>query len=167
MLLNKKNLRSLICLFLLLGAVASARESPSDTVLAKIASLSRIWNSGDMQTYLANYHNSEQLTIMMSSGIIRGKDAMSELFGNTWSNESAMGDFTTSGVTARELAPGVVIATGNFEHVFAHETVAGNFSQVWRLFPHIGWRIVHEHTARAEVGALHDDAGAHSRRDQQ
>jgi hypothetical protein len=64
-----------------------------------------------------------------------------------------MGEFATTNVTVRVAAPKLAIARGNFEHIFADETVLGNFTQVWQKFDEEGWKIVHEHTARAQVVA--------------
>lgn len=137
-------------------AVAEAPDEQSQTADAAviaaeiqrgIAQLQADWNGGDMEAYLAAYWNDPGLSMMAGGSALRGWQAVAELFHATWTEESAMGDFSASNVTVRVLDNRTAIASGGFQHVFPDETVEGVFTHVWRRFRD-RWLIVHEHTSR-------------------
>ena len=118
-------------------------------ILALTKQLSVDWNAGRMAEYLAAYDDEAPVSLMFGDRILAGKENIVALFTSTWTTEPAMGDFDTSDVDVRVVAPGVALVSGLFEHRFEHETVRGSFSHLWKLDGAGRWKIVHEHTSRA------------------
>ena len=88
----------------------------------------------------------------MTGGMLIGANTVNELYRGIWGqSKTDMGNFNTSDMTIRVLTPEIAIIRGLFKHVFEHEIVTGNFSQVWQKLGDDNWKIVHEHTARQDV----------------
>jgi len=121
------------------------------TILDKIKHISEVWNSGDMDGYLANYRQNDDLSIYFAGGELVGSKEINELYRGTWSTVEKMGQFETSNSVIHVLSPTIVVIHGLFEHRFPGKTLQGNYSMVWQLEEGDGWKIVHEHTARKAI----------------
>ena len=130
-------------------ASSLANRTASAEILALTKKLSTDWNKGDMTAYLGRYLQDDGMALVFGNQVVAGFDGMQQMFTSTWSTEEAMGDFETSGVDVRLIAPGLAIANGQFEHQFTDEKVIGAFSHVWQKAEDGQWKIIHEHTSRA------------------
>jgi limonene-1,2-epoxide hydrolase len=127
---------------------AEAQAEIEKEIRALTEKLQTDWNGGDMDAYLAAYWNSADTSLMFGGGGLRGWRAIHDLFTTTWTTEEAMGDFAVHEMEMRFTGSDIVIASGNFQHVFLDHTVSGAFTHVWRQVEPGLWRIVHEHTSR-------------------
>ncbi|MBJ89634.1 MAG: hypothetical protein CMO98_07190 [Woeseia sp.] len=142
----------MVCTYMFQHAVAEDSISIASEILSQIEAHKSDWNSGDMQGYLDNYTQDETLSVLMTGGMLIGANTVNELYRGIWGqSKTDMGNFNTSDMTIRVLTPEIAIIRGLFKHVFEHEIVTGNFSQVWQKLGDDNWKIVHEHTARQDV----------------
>jgi len=145
-----------VAIFTFFSSFAAADQMADDesikaTILANIKNISVVWNSGDMDGYLANYRQDDGLAVYSSGGEMRGAKVVNNVYRTSWSTVEEMGQFDTSDSVVNVLSPNVAVVHGLFEHRFPDKTLQGNYSMVWQFEEGDGWKIVHEHTARKQI----------------
>jgi ketosteroid isomerase-like protein len=108
------------------------------------------WNKGDVDTFLAGYWHSPELTFSGTSGTARGWDAVRARYKKTYADRETMGQLEFSGLEFRFLGPDAALVLGHWHLTRAKGDIGGVFTLVWQRFPE-GWRIVHDHTSAVEL----------------
>lgn len=104
------------------------------------------WNSGDVDSFLRGYWESDQLTFSGSSGITRGYAGVRERYKKSYPDRQTMGKLEFSGLEVRELGANAALVLGHWHLDRQKGDIGGVFSLVLEHFPE-GWRIVHDHTS--------------------
>jgi ketosteroid isomerase-like protein len=117
-------------------------------VHAALAKLEQDWNRGDMEAYLAAHLQDPELTVVAGNTLLRGWDAFAARYRTAWPDPRAMGTFHVGAYRLQALAPGLVLASGVFEHRFPVLHVDGAFTHIYRKISPGVWKIAHEHTSR-------------------
>lgn len=148
---------ALLCatLTFLLQAPVSADSEGERAVGDVINALQQTWNAGDMSGYLSHYHQSDTLRLTFGNTVVEGWDALNTLFRKSYPDPERMGRFTIDRLEVEMMTDDVAVATGNFTHVFPHETIKGGYSHVLTRDEKGTWIIRHERTSRGEVIPAH------------
>jgi ketosteroid isomerase-like protein len=109
------------------------------------------WNRGDLESFMAGYWNSPELTFFSGAKEHDGWQAALDRYRAAYASSGhEMGKLEFSGLRIEMLAPdsafvrgvwGLTMTDGKMPH--------GLFTLVFRRFP-AGWKIVHDHTSAAE-----------------
>ena len=137
------------------GSAQSKNIQDSSTIkaiIAKTQNFSKIWNSGNLGAYVAEYEQLDNVGLYYSGGQTVGIGAIRKLYEDTWPTEEKMGKFDIHDVNVRIIAPTVALAHGTFQHRFPDKTVDGNYTLAWILHESGEWKIAHEHSARINIG---------------
>ncbi|MFM8580474.1 MAG: YybH family protein [Planctomycetaceae bacterium] len=104
------------------------------------------WNAGDLDRFLVPYWQSEQLTFSSGGETRRGFKATQARYRQTYPDRKAMGRLAFSQLEVSQIAPGAVLALGNWSLEREAGPLGGNFTLVLR---HIDgeWKIIHDHTS--------------------
>lgn len=111
------------------------------------------WNTGDVEAFMAaGYWASEGLTYLSGGEWTRGYDAVLRNYRERYLSAGAeMGTLTFTDVQVVALGPDAALARGRYHLDFTDTPPAdGLFSLVLRRLDEGRWRIVHDHTSRAE-----------------
>ena len=104
------------------------------------------WNHADIDSFMATYWRSSEVTFSGTSGIIRGWDAVLARYKKSYADREAMGQLQFSGLEFHFLGNDSALILGHWHLTRAKGDVGGVFSLVWQRFPE-GWRIIHDHTS--------------------
>lgn len=115
-----------------------------------ITTLNEDWNRGDMAAYLNAYWQDERFILVSGNNVRTGWKTMSDLFYKAYPNPVKMGKFYVKSLSIKMLTPNLALASGRWEHQFVDERVEGAFTHIVQLFDQQGWKIIHEHTSRAQ-----------------
>lgn len=120
--------------------------TPNEEIEATLATMFAQWNSEDLASYLTHYWNSADMRWSMKGLWYKGWSSMYEVYTNGFP-PGAMGITTIFEVEVQMLEDDIGIALYRWTHVFAHESIAGCTSQIFRKFDG-RWLVVHENSAR-------------------
>jgi ketosteroid isomerase-like protein len=120
---------------------------------AALQRLEEDWNRGDMEAYLAAHLRDPALTVVAGNTLLRGWDAFAARYRAAWPDAHAMGRFHVGEFAVQPLGPGLVLASGQFEHRFPDLHIHGAFTHLYREIAPGTWRIAHEHTSRGTAPA--------------
>ena len=145
--------RQFVALILALGlvptvsAVATGPEEPiaaeiRATVLAGVAG----WNRGDLEAFMASYHQSEGLRFASGGTVSFGWQTVLDRYRDRYPDRAAMGELTFPELDVQILADDAALAFGRWTLERADDRPSGLFTLILRRLPE-GWRIVHDHTS--------------------
>jgi ketosteroid isomerase-like protein len=109
------------------------------------------WNRGDLETFMAVYWNSPELTFFSGAKEHDGWQAALDRYRAAYASPGhEMGKLEFSGLRIEMLAPDAGFVRGAWGLTMTDgKTPHGLFTLVFRKFPG-GWKIVHDHTSAAE-----------------
>jgi uncharacterized protein (TIGR02246 family) len=141
-------------LILLCALSASPQNSPSTTETAIQQVLERqqeAWNRHDLQSFMAGYWNSPDLTFFSGAKTYSGWQSTIERYRTTYQSQGReMGKLEFSDVKIEALAPDAALVRGAWHLTMSDgKTPHGLFSLIFRKFPD-GWKIIHDHTSAAD-----------------
>ena len=107
---------------------------------------STAWNKGDLEGYLASYHDAEDIRWVRDTRVVRGKTAIAEMYRSSFSAPEQMGHLT---LTHMEVTPAgecdaVVFAT--IEYTVNDQLSTAAFTAHLRKI-NGEWLILSDHTA--------------------
>ena len=139
-------MRTILLLLALLSPLA-AQESSVQQVLQQQQAA---WNHHDLETFMAGYWNSPELTFFGTKKT-SGWQATLDRYRKTYQGEGhEMGKLEFSDLKIEELAPNTAFVRGTWKLIMSDgKTPHGLFTLVFRQFPE-GWKIVHDHTSMEE-----------------
>jgi len=143
----------LLLLFGVLFSVpARAAENSLDKVAIELVLRTQVaaWNRHDLDTFMAGYWNSPELTFFSGAKASQGwQAAMDRYKANYASPGHEMGKLEFSDLRIEMLAADAAFVRGAFHLTMPDgKTPHGIFTLVFRKFPD-GWKIVHDHSAAA------------------
>lgn len=104
------------------------------------------WNSGDLEGFMAYYHQSDSLLFLTPRGLSTGWQQMLTRYQKSYPGKKEMGSLSFDQLIFRELSDINYLVIGRWMlEKEESEEVSGYFSLVWKKFPE-GWRIVADHT---------------------
>jgi ketosteroid isomerase-like protein len=109
------------------------------------------WNAGDLDGFMDDYWQSEELTFSGASGVTRGWENVRARYLQTyWAPGAARDSLSFEDIEIFALGTGHALALGRYvlslPEEGREETSTGFFSLVLRMMDG-GWKIVHDHTS--------------------
>ena len=141
-------------LILLCALSTPAQNSKSTTAAAVRQVLVRqqeAWNHHDLESFMAGYWNSPELTFFSGAKIYSGWQSTIERYRKTYQSEGReMGKLEFSDLNIEALAADAAFVRGAWHLTMSDgKTPHGLFTLIFRKFPD-GWKIIHDHTSAAE-----------------
>jgi ketosteroid isomerase-like protein len=136
-------------------ALVHAASPDNDSAKIEIAKVLRTqqdaWNRHDLDTFMAGYWNSPDLTFFSGAKENHGWQATMDRYRATYTSPGhEMGRLDFSDLRIEMLGSGAAFARGAWKLTMPDgKTPHGLFTLVFRKFPN-GWKIVHDHTSAAE-----------------
>jgi ketosteroid isomerase-like protein len=109
------------------------------------------WNRGDIDVFMEGYWKSDKLSFSSNGKVTRGWQATMDSYKKRYPTRDTMGKLKFSQLEISPIGDEGALVLGNW-HLERGEPVGGNFSLVMRKIDG-KWRIVHDHTSRAEKSA--------------
>ena len=142
---------SLILLCALSTPAQTFRSTTEPAVRQVLERQQEAWNHHDLESFMAGYWNSPELTFFSGAKIYSGWQSTLELYRKTYQSEGReMGKLEFSDLKIEALAPDAALVRGAWHLTMSDgKTPHGWFTLVFRKFPD-GWKIIHDHTSAAE-----------------
>ncbi len=127
-------------------------EQPNDATrmaIQKVIENQRsAWNRGDLESFMAGYWNSPELTFFSGAHESQGWQAALDRYKKTYQGAGhEMGKLEFSNLRIEMLGPDAAFVRGEFHLTMRDgKTPHGLFTLVFRKFPD-GWKIIHDHSA--------------------
>ena len=146
----------LLGLFVGGGGVAFVlhRQANTDaTPLLVRAVLSRqqeAWNAGELERFMEDYWDSDELTFFSEGNVTKGYAGLQERYRKDYKSEGKeMGTLTFSDLDVTPMGASHATARGRWKVVTSNETVDGLFTLALYRFRD-GWKITHDHTSESK-----------------
>ncbi|OLB83962.1 MAG: DUF4440 domain-containing protein [Acidobacteria bacterium] len=142
---------SLILLCALSTPAQTFRSTTEPAVRQVLERQQEAWNHHDLESFMAGYWNSPELTFFSGAKIYSGWQSTLERYRKTYQSEGReMGKLEFSDLKIEALAPDAALVRGAWHLTMSDgKTPHGWFTLVFRKFPD-GWKIIHDHTSAAE-----------------
>ena len=107
------------------------------------------WNAGDLERFMADYCDSEELTFFSGGTVEKGHAALLARYRRRYQSEGKeMGTLTFSDLDITPMGSSAM-ARGRWKVVTSKESFDGLFTLTLVRF-HEGWKIMHDHTSQSE-----------------
>jgi uncharacterized protein (TIGR02246 family) len=130
----------------LFGKPAEGHDADRVAIETVLKAQQAAWNRGDLETFVAGYWQSPELTFSGSNGVSRGWDGVLARYKRNYPDRMAMGVLDFSELEFRFLGPDAALVLGKWHLKREKGDVGGVFTLVWQRFPE-GWKIIHDHTS--------------------
>ena len=136
----------------LISAVSSTAQDSSEQVKSAVQQVLQhqqdAWNRHDLESFMAGYWNSPDLTFFSGAKVTSGWQATIERYRKTYQNEGhEMGKLEFSDLNIQALSPDSAFVRGAWRLTMSDgKTPHGLFTLIFRKLPG-GWKIVHDHTS--------------------
>jgi beta-aspartyl-peptidase (threonine type) len=157
--MRKTALRSLPIVVLVTAVFAPAQitqenvasNGPKAAVEQVLHTQQEAWNHHDLDTFMAGYWNSPDLTFFSGAKQTSGWQATLDRYRTTYASPGhEMGTLEFSALRIEILGPEAAFVRGAWHLTMPDgKTPHGLFTLVFHKFPE-GWKIVHDHTSAAE-----------------
>lgn len=104
------------------------------------------WNRGDIDSFMADYWNSDDLTFSSGGQTRRGWETTRDRYKSHYPTPAEMGQLRFDNLEFQPLAADAALVLGNWHLDRASGPIGGNFSLVFRRL-HGTWVIVHDHSS--------------------
>jgi beta-aspartyl-peptidase (threonine type) len=139
--------------FLVVAAFASflpaqPADSTADAVRSLLLNQQAAWNRHDLESFMAGYWNSPDLTFFSGARVTSGWQGTLERYKKTYQSQGAeMGTLEFNNLQIEPLGSDAAFVRGAWHLTMSDgKTPHGVFTLVLRKFP-AGWRIIHDHTS--------------------
>ncbi|MCP4246154.1 MAG: nuclear transport factor 2 family protein [bacterium] len=133
----------------LTGGCASARTEPEVHIVNVLNAQADAWNRGDLDTFMAHYWPTEELTFSSGGQTTRGWQATLDSYRRRYPTPERMGRLRFDHLEIHPLPPTAALVLGRW-HLDrppdAGGPTGGNFSLIFRRIKE-RWLIVHDHTS--------------------
>ena len=152
---NASVLLTVLSIVALCALAASTQKETSGDATAAVAQVLRTqqdaWNRHDLDSFMAGYWNSLDLTFFSGAKQTSGWQATLDRYRATYASPGhEMGTLEFSALRIEMLGPDAAFVRGEWHLTMQDgKTPHGLFTLVFRKFPE-GWKIVHDHTSAAE-----------------
>jgi len=126
-------------------------QGPKAAIEQVLRAQQEAWNKHDLETFMAGYWNSPDLTFFSGAKENHGWQATIERYRATYASAGhEMGTLEFSGLRIERLGVDAAFVRGAWQLTMSDgKTTHGLFTLIFRKFPE-GWKIVHDHTSAAE-----------------
>jgi ketosteroid isomerase-like protein len=130
---------------------ASSDSAAKAAVEHLLGTQQEAWNKHDLESFMAGYWNSTELTFFSGAKESHGWQAAIERYRTTYTSPGhEMGKLEFSGLRIEMLGANAAFVRGAWQLTMSDgKTPHGLFTLVFRKLPE-GWKIVHDHTSAAE-----------------
>lgn len=152
-------LRPLLAVFTLLvtlGSSAPAQAQVKDSMLQfqlsdQLKQSAAVWNRGDLEGFLGDYLQTEELTFTSGGRVLRGYEALRARYEKSYGKtRDAMGQLSFSDIEVWRLAEGRALVLGRWkidrDEGGARSSEDGVFSLIM-VQEGSDWKIFHDHTS--------------------
>ena len=109
------------------------------------------WNAGDLERFMVDYWDSEELTFFNEDKVDKGHAALLARYRKSYQSDGKeMGTLTFSDLDITPMGASNAMARGRWKVVRANETREGLFTLSLYRFRD-GWKITHDHTSKKEI----------------
>jgi beta-aspartyl-peptidase (threonine type) len=139
-----------------LGANGIARPAEDDAKSKKavqevLDAQQTAWNKGDLETFMAGYWKSDDLSFYSGGDKTKGWQATLDRYKKKYQGEGKeMGTLTLSELDISIANADNAIVRGRWQLKFKDGKTAGGLYTLWFRKVPDGWRIVHDHTSKAD-----------------
>jgi ketosteroid isomerase-like protein len=139
----------------LASALGRAADTATKNVKSAVEQVLRAqqdaWNRHDLETFMAGYWNSPDLTFFSGAQRTSGWQGALDRYRKTYQGEGKqMGQLEFSELQIEPLAGDAAFVRGQWHLTMSDgKTPHGLFTLMFRKFPD-GWKIIHDHTSAAE-----------------
>ena len=141
-----------LLLFLICGITTYGYAADSQSAVENVLHAQQdAWNRHDLDTFMAGYWNSPNLTFFSGGKQTSGWQATLDRYRSTYTSPGhEMGKLDFSDLRVEMLGPKAAFVRGSWHLTMPDgKTPHGKFTLIFRRFPQ-GWKIVHDHTSAAE-----------------
>jgi beta-aspartyl-peptidase (threonine type) len=133
--------------FLLRSPSAGDTDSQVRAVLSR---QQEAWNAGDLEGFMTDYWDSEDLTFFSGGKVEKGHAALLARYRKRYQSEGKeMGTLTFSELDITPMGPSDALARGRWKVVTSKDTFEGYFAlSLYRFADE--WKIAHDHTSQSE-----------------
>ena len=143
-----------ICLHSLLILVVcgvnawGSTAAPTEEIRQVIVKQQDAWNRGDLETFMAGYWNSPELTFFSGARESKGWQAALDRYQKSYQSAGhEMGKLEFSNLRIETLGPEAAFVRGEFHLTMSDGKMPhGLFTLIFRKLPE-GWKIVHDQSA--------------------
>ncbi|VTS05929.1 YybH family protein [Tuwongella immobilis] len=108
------------------------------------------WNAGNLDGFMQGYWNDPGLTFYSGNSIRSGFEETMARYQQTYQADGKeMGQLRFDDLRIEPIAPDTVFVRGKWHLTLSKESPEGLFTLIVKRFPHVGWKIVHDHTSKA------------------
>lgn len=119
-------------------------------VRAVLSRQQEAWNAGDLEAFMTDYWDSEDLTFFSDGKVEKGHAALLTRYRKRYQAEGKeMGTLTFSDLDITPMGPNDALGRGRWKVVTSKESFDGLFTLALHRFGD-GWKIVHDHTSMTE-----------------
>lgn len=135
----------LVAVFLTHVALAAG---PAETAIRQVLDAQvAAWNKGDLETFMAGYWKSDQVTYFSGGKRNSGWQTALDSYRKRYQGEGKeMGKLAFEELSVEPLGKDYALVRGRFRLKLSTGEKTGIFSLVFRHFPE-GWKIIHDHTS--------------------
>ncbi len=137
--------------FLMPVAPQVANDNPNSAIQHVLLAQQGAWNHHDLDSFMAGYWNSPDLTFFSAAKESKGWQATLDRYRATYASPGReMGKLDFSDLRIEVLAPDAAFVRGIWQLTMSDgKTPHGRFTLIFRKFPD-GWKIIHDHTSAAD-----------------
>ncbi len=148
----------LLILTLAISAVAQTPKGVGAILMNEVTAIKSVlraqqdaWNRHDLETFMAGYWNSSDLTFFSGGHENRGWQQALDHYRATYTGPGhEMGKLEFANLRVELLGPDAAFVRGEYHLTMPNgKTPHGLFTLVFRKFPD-GWKIIHDHSSAAE-----------------
>lgn len=137
-------------LLILILAVSCVRpeldiNAIKEHILSAINRQEKAWNAHDIEGFMADYWNSEELTYQSGDKRLYGWQALLKRYKTNYAGEK-MGKLTFSDIEVYVLNSDFAYALGRWKVEQDEEVKDGVYTIIFKRFPN-GWKIIHDHSS--------------------
>jgi uncharacterized protein (TIGR02246 family) len=121
----------------------------TEEIRAMLAKSQAMWNRGDLEAFVTDYEDAPETTFIGREVVRGGTKAILDRYRRRYPNRDAMGTLAFSEIETRQLAPGLILATGKYNltrTAAGGGDASGRFTLVVRKTS-AGWKIIHDHSS--------------------
>lgn len=134
----------LLCLLILPSFAIKAQDSKQ--ILAVLAAQQNAWNSGDLNTFMSGYAQSDSLLFVGKSGPTYGWQQTLDNYKKNYPDKSAMGTLAFSIKKVQLLSKDTALVLGGWHLQREKDEPQGYFTLIFKKFKD-GWKIIVDHTS--------------------
>lgn len=107
------------------------------------------WNAGDIESYMAGYHQSDSLRFASGGRVSYGWETTLNRYKKGYPDKAVMGKLIFSDIDVKIISKDAALVFGKWELERESDHPWGLFTLIFRK-TEVGWRVVHDHTSSAK-----------------